>query len=178
MARRLAPLEGASTAAGTGSPAPLAVAGTEGLLVSYAHCCYPIPDDPILAFLSSGRGIVIHRETCANVEDYRKRPENWLPVAWQANPKRQFLSEIRISVINRVGMLAALSAAIAATQTNINMVTIEQRDPDVSVVVFVLEVRDRLHLAQVMRTVRRMPDVLKVTRTIATQLRKKEDNAP
>ena len=178
VARRLAPLEGASTAAGTGSPAPLAVAGTEGLLVSYAHCCYPIPDDPILAFLSSGRGIVIHRETCANVEDYRKRPENWLPVAWQANPKRQFLSEIRISVINRVGMLAALSAAIAATQTNINMVTIEQRDPDVSVVVFVLEVRDRLHLAQVMRTVRRMPDVLKVTRTIATQIHKKEANVP
>ena len=71
-----------------------------------------------------------------------------------------------------------LSAAIAATQTNINMVTIEQRDPDVSVVVFVLEVRDRLHLAQVMRTVRRMPDVLKVTRTIATQIHKKEANVP
>jgi guanosine-3',5'-bis(diphosphate) 3'-pyrophosphohydrolase len=176
VARRLAPLAGTPSA--DGAPLPLAVAGTEGLLVSYAHCCYPVPNDPILAYLSSGRGIVIHRETCANVEDYRKRPENWLPVTWQPNPKRQFLSEIRVSVINRVGMLAALSAAIAATQTNINMVTIEQRDPDVSVIVFVLEVRDRGHLAQVMRTVRRMPDVLKVTRTIATHLRKKESTAP
>ncbi len=176
VARRLVPAEGA---AGTdGAPVPLAVAGTEGLLVTYAHCCYPVPDDPILAFLSTGRGIVIHRETCANVEDYRKRPENWLPVTWQANPKRQFLSEIRVEVMNRVGMLAGLSAAIAGTQTNISMVTIEQRDPDVSVIVFVLEVRDRKHLALVMRTVRRMPDVLKVVRTIATQARKKEMPPP
>jgi guanosine-3',5'-bis(diphosphate) 3'-pyrophosphohydrolase len=172
VARRLVPSEG-SDAIG-GQTAPLAVAGTEGLLVSYAHCCYPIADDPILAYLSTGRGIVIHRETCANVEEYRKRPENWLPVTWQANPKRQFLSEIRIGVINRVGMLASLSAAIAGTQTNISMVTVEQRDPDVSVIVFVLEVRDRKHLALVMRTVRRMPDVLKVVRTIATHVRKKE----
>jgi RelA/SpoT family (p)ppGpp synthetase len=172
VARRLVPTEGAGGA--DGAPAPLAVAGTEGLLVTYAHCCYPVPDDPILAYLSSGRGIVIHRETCANVEDYRKRPENWLPVSWHVNSKRQFLSEIRVEVMNRVGMLAGLSAAIAGTQTNISMVTIEQRDPDVSVIVFVLEVRDRKHLAVVMRTVRRMPDVLRVVRTIATQARKKE----
>jgi RelA/SpoT family (p)ppGpp synthetase len=176
VARRLIPAEGA--AGPDGAPAPLAVAGTEGLLVTYAHCCYPIPDDPILAYLSSGRGIVIHRETCANVEDYRKRPENWLPVTWAASSKRQFLSEIRVEVMNRVGMLAGLSAAIAGTQTNISLVTIEQRDPDVSVIVFVLEVRDRKHLAQVMRTVRRMPDVLRVVRTIATQARKKEMPPP
>ena len=65
--------------------APLAIAGTEGLLVTYARCCYPIPDDPIFAFLSAGRGIVIHRDTCVNVEDYRKHPEKWLPVDWQAD---------------------------------------------------------------------------------------------
>ncbi|MCC6775864.1 MAG: RelA/SpoT family protein [Hyphomicrobiales bacterium] len=176
VARRLIPAEGSTGP--EGAPAPLAVAGTEGLLVTYARCCYPIPDDPILAYLSAGRGIVIHRETCANVEDYRKHPENWLPVAWQPNPKRQFLSEIRVEVMNRVGMLAGLSAAIAGTQTNISLVTIEQRDPDVSVVVFVLEVRDRRHLAQVMRTVRRMPDVLRVVRTVATQSHKKEMPPP
>ena len=176
VARRLLPQEEASS--GQGAPAPLAVAGTEGLLVSYAHCCYPIPDDPILAYLSSGRGIVIHRETCANVEDYRKHPQNWLPVAWEPHPKRLFLSEIRVEVMNKVGMLAGLSAAIAGTQTNISLVTIEQRDPDVSVIVFVLEVRDRRHLAQVMRTVRAMPEVLKVVRTIATHVRKKEASEP
>src|ERR1700755_545897 len=74
----------------SGAPAPLAIAGTEGLLVAYARCCFPIPDDPIFAFLSAGRGVVVHRENCVNVEDYRKHPENWLPVSWQAAPDRLF----------------------------------------------------------------------------------------
>jgi RelA/SpoT family (p)ppGpp synthetase len=147
---------------------PLAIAGTEGLLVSYAHCCYPLPNDPILAFMSTGRGIVIHRETCSNVADYRKHPEKWLPVSWQHKPGRLFLSEIRIETVNRMGVLAAVSAAIAGTQTNVIHVTIETRDAETSVQVFVLEVADRKHLARVMRVVRHMPDVLRTVRTIST----------
>jgi GTP pyrophosphokinase len=166
VARRLLPAERTDVA--NGAPTPLAVAGTEGLLVSYAHCCYPIPNDPILAFLSTGRGIVLHRDTCANVEDYHKHPEKWLPVSWQHRPGRLFLSEIRIETITRMGVLAAVSAAIAGTQTNVSHVSIEQRDAEVSVIVFVLEVTDRKHLARVMRVVRRMPDVVRVVRTIAT----------
>ncbi len=147
---------------------PLAIAGTEGLLVSYAHCCYPLPNDPILAFMSTGRGIVIHRETCSNVEDYRKHPEKWLPVSWQHKPGRLFLSEIRIETVNKMGVLAAVSAAIAGTHTNVIHVTIETRDAETSAQVFVLEVADRKHLARVMRVVRHMPDVLRTTRTIST----------
>jgi guanosine-3',5'-bis(diphosphate) 3'-pyrophosphohydrolase len=165
VARRLLPgerLDMPNTA-----PVPLAVAGTEGLLVTYAHCCYPVPNDPILAFLSAGRGIVLHREECANVEDYHKHPEKWLPVTWQPKPGRLFLSEIRIETLNRMGVLAALSAAVAGTQTNISHVAIEQRDAETSVIVFVVEVTDRRQLARVMRTVRRVPDVLRVTRTLA-----------
>jgi (p)ppGpp synthase/HD superfamily hydrolase len=165
VARRLLP--GERTDVANGSPTPLAVAGTEGLLVSYAHCCYPLPSDPILAFLSTGRGIVMHRDTCANVEDYHKHPEKWLPVSWQHNPGRLFLSEIRIETVTRTGVLAAVSAAIAGTGTNVSHVSIEQRDAEVSVIVFVLELSDRKHLARVMRVVRRMPDVLRVSRVIA-----------
>jgi GTP diphosphokinase / guanosine-3',5'-bis(diphosphate) 3'-diphosphatase len=153
---------------------PLAIAGTEGLLVSYAHCCYPLPNDPILAFMSTGRGIVIHRETCSNVEDYRKTPEKWLPVTWQHKPGRLFLSEIRIETVNRMGILAAVSAAIAGTQTNVIHVTIETRDAETSVQVFVLEVADRKHLARVMRVVRHMPDVLRTVRTISTHAHARE----
>ena len=153
---------------------PLAIAGTEGLLVSYAHCCYPLPNDPILAFMSTGRGIVIHRETCSNVEDYRKRPEKWLPVSWQHKPGRLFLSEIRIETVNRMGVLAAVSAAIAGSQTNVIHVTIETRDAETSVQVFVLEVADRKHLARVMRVVRHMPDVLRTVRTISTHAHARE----
>src|SRR5580658_3308231 len=166
VARRLLPSERADVS--NGAPTPLAVAGTEGLLVSYAHCCYPIPNDPILAFLSTGRGIVMHRDTCANVEDYHKHPDKWLPVNWQQTAGRHFQSEIRIHVTNRMGVLAALSAALASTQTNISQVQVEQRDEESSVISFVLDVRDREHLARVMRVVRRMPDVLRVVRTIAT----------
>jgi len=153
---------------------PLAIAGTEGLLVSYAHCCYPLPNDPILAFMGTGRGIVIHRETCSNVEDYRKRPEKWLPVSWQHKPGRLFLSEIRIETVNRMGVLAAVSAAIAGTQTNVIHVTIETRDAETSVQVFVLEVAERKHLARVMRVVRHMPDVLRTVRTISTHAHARE----
>src|SRR5215207_859790 len=71
VARRLLPTK-ASEESFSGAPAPLAIAGTEGLLVAYARCCFPIPDDPIFAFLSTGRGVVVHRENCVNVEDYRK----------------------------------------------------------------------------------------------------------
>jgi GTP pyrophosphokinase len=166
VARRLLP--GERVDAVTGATSPLAVAGTEGLLVSYAHCCYPIPNDPIFAFLSTGRGIVVHRETCANVEDYRKQPDKWLPVTWQHKPGRLFLAEIRIEIVNRMGMLAALSAAIAGTQTNVSHVSIEQRDAETQVIVFVVEVADREQLARIMRVVRRMPDVLRVQRSIAS----------
>ncbi len=174
---------GASTGAGAGAlapggAAPLAVAGTEGLLVSYAHCCYPLPHEPILAFLSTGRGIVIHREICGNVEDYHKHPENWLPVTWQHRIARLFLSEIRVEAVNRMGVLAALSAAIANTQTNVSHVTIEQRDAETSVIVFVLEIADRKHLARVIRVLRRMPDVLRVERTMAAARRGRNGRDP
>jgi guanosine-3',5'-bis(diphosphate) 3'-pyrophosphohydrolase len=168
-ARRLLP--GAPTADGKAAPAPLAIAGTEGLLVTYARCCFPIPYDPIFAFLSTGRGVVIHRENCVNVEDYRKHPENWLPVSWQSAPDRLFSSEIRVYVVNRTGVLAAVAAAIASTETNIDHVSIDEQDADAAVLTFELRVRDRRQLARLVRVIRRMPDVTRVTRSIAARAR-------
>jgi GTP diphosphokinase / guanosine-3',5'-bis(diphosphate) 3'-diphosphatase len=165
VARRLQP--GGQTDGGAGAPTPLAIAGTEGLLVTYARCCFPIPHDPIFAFLSAGRGVVIHRENCVNVEDYRKHPEKWLPVTWQTTPDREFSSEIRVYVVNRTGVLAAVAAAIASTETNIDHVSIDEQDSDASVLTFELRVHDRKHLARIVRVIRRMPDVTRVTRTIA-----------
>jgi RelA/SpoT family (p)ppGpp synthetase len=169
VARRLLPT--ATTASGAATLAPLAIAGTEGLLVSYARCCFPIPYDPIFAFLSAGRGVVIHRENCVNVEDYRKHPENWLPVSWQTAPDRVFSAEIRVYVVNRTGVLAAVAASIASTETNIDHVSIDEQDGDNAVLTFELRVRDRRHLARLMRIIRRMPDVTRVTRTIAAHAR-------
>jgi GTP diphosphokinase / guanosine-3',5'-bis(diphosphate) 3'-diphosphatase len=177
VARRLLPAQGpaqseakndvAEDGNAIAAPAPLAIAGTEGLLVTYARCCFPIPYDPIFAFLSAGRGVVIHRENCVNVEDYRKHPEKWLPVTWQTSPDREFSSEIRVYVANRTGVLAAVAAAIASTETNIDHVSIDEQDSDASILTFELRVRDRKHLAYIVRVIRRMPDVVRVTRTIA-----------
>lgn len=169
VARRLLP--GSSTEPAGGAPAPLAIAGTEGLLVTYARCCFPVPYDPIFAFLSAGRGVVIHRDNCVNVEDYRKHPEKWLPVSWQFAPDRLFSSEIRVYVVNRTGVLAAVAAAIASTDTSIEHVSIEERDSDAALLTFELKVRDRKHLARIVRVIRRMPDVTRVARTLAAHSR-------
>jgi GTP diphosphokinase / guanosine-3',5'-bis(diphosphate) 3'-diphosphatase len=173
VARRLLPA--AHTEDGSGALSPLSIAGTEGLLVTYARCCFPIPGDPIFAFLSAGRGVVIHRENCVNVEDYRKHPEKWLPVTWQPSSDRLFSSEIRVYAVNRTGMLAAAAAGIANLETNIDRVAIEEHGNDAVVLIFELRVRDRKHLARIVRVIRRMPDVVRVTRSLAAHARDARD---
>jgi RelA/SpoT family (p)ppGpp synthetase len=165
IARRLLPRDEPATQ--SGAPAPLVIAGTEGLVVSYAKCCFPIPNDPIMAYLSSGRGVVIHRETCGNLAGFRKQPDKWISVSWEKNLDRLFSSEIRVEVANKMGVLAAVAASIAGTETNIDHVSLVERDVDTSTLIFELQVRNRKHLARVMRTIRAMPDVLKVHRTTA-----------
>src|SRR4030095_2730976 len=135
---------------------------------AYPRSACPFPADPIFAFLSAGRGVVVHRENCVNVEDYRKHPENWLPVAWEATTDKVFSSEIRVDVSNKMGVLAAVAAAISAGDTNIERVAVEEKDADSSSLVFELRVRNREHLDRVVKVIRRMPEVLKVTRTTAS----------
>ena len=168
VARRLLPSDADAVAVATGSThAALAIAGTEGMVVSYARCCFPIPNDPIMAYLSSGRGVVIHREACGNLRNYRKQPDKWLSVTWQPNVDRLFNVEIRIDVANRMGVLAAIASNIATTETNIEHVAVDERDGDASTLVFDLQVRDRKHLAHVIKNLRKMPEVLRVTRMLA-----------
>jgi len=164
VARRLLPAEAGTQ--GEGTVGPLAIAGTEGLVVSYARCCFPIPNDPILANLSTGRGVVVHREACGNLASFRKQPEKWVSVAWQAATDRFFHVEIKAEVTNRMGVLAQVASAIAATQTNIDRVSVVERDSDSSTLTFELLVHDRGHLARVIRAIRGMPEVLKVIRTL------------
>jgi GTP diphosphokinase / guanosine-3',5'-bis(diphosphate) 3'-diphosphatase len=165
VARRLQPDAGEHGAANGGGP--LMIAGTEGLLVTYARCCFPIPNDPIMAYLSAGRGVMIHRQNCGNLAEYRKQPDKWLSVAWEATRGRLFSSEIQLEINNRVGVLAAVASSIAGTETNIDQVSLEERDVNSSSLKFQVQVRDRKHLARVIRTVRRMPDVQRVARTLA-----------
>jgi GTP diphosphokinase / guanosine-3',5'-bis(diphosphate) 3'-diphosphatase len=174
LGERLAPLVARHlqpTGDGEASPSsgPLMIAGTEGLLVNYARCCFPVPNDPIMAYLSAGRGVMIHRQNCGNLAEYRKQPDKWLSVAWEpeATRGRLFSSEIQLDINNRVGVLAAVASSIAGTETNIDQVSLEERDVNSSSLRFQVQVRDRKHLARVIRTIRRMPDVQRVFRTLA-----------
>ncbi len=165
VARRLLPADAGDGVAGGGGA--LAIAGTEGLVVTYARCCFPIPNDPVLANLSSGRGVVIHREACGNLASFRKQPEKWVPVTWQASADRLFHVEIKVEVTNRMGVLAQVAAAISETQSNIDRVSVVGRDSDSSTLIFELLVHHRRHLARVIRAIRGMPEVLRVLRTLA-----------
>jgi GTP diphosphokinase / guanosine-3',5'-bis(diphosphate) 3'-diphosphatase len=167
VARRLQPTDANGENGAANAGGPLMIAGTEGLLVTYARCCFPIPNDPIMAYLSAGRGVMIHRQNCGNLAEYRKQPDKWLSVAWEATRGRLFSSEIQLEINNRVGVLAAVASSIAGTETNIDQVSLEERDVNSSSLKFQVQVRDRKHLARVIRTVRRMPDVQRVSRTLA-----------
>ena len=167
VARRLQPANGEGDLGHPHPGGPLMIAGTEGLLVTYARCCFPIPNDPIMAYLSAGRGVMIHRQNCGNLAEYRKQPDKWLSVAWEPTRGRLFSSEIQLEINNRVGVLAAVASSIAGTETNIDQVSLEERDVNSSSLKFQVQVRDRKHLARVIRTVRRMPDVQRVSRTLA-----------
>ena len=167
VARRLLPPDMEAPAEPVSPSGPLAIAGTEGMVVSYARCCFPIPNDPIMAYLSSGRGVVIHREGCNNLRNYRKQPDKWLSVTWQSAVDRLFNVEIRIDVTNRMGVLAAIASNITTTETNIEHVAVDERDSDASTLVFDVQVRDRKHLANVIKNLRKMPEVLRVARVLA-----------
>ncbi|WP_346765472.1 bifunctional (p)ppGpp synthetase/guanosine-3',5'-bis(diphosphate) 3'-pyrophosphohydrolase [Thioalkalivibrio sp. XN8] len=163
VARRLLPDD--TGEAGAGQAAPLAIAGTEGMVVTYGRCCHPIPGDTIFGYLSAGRGIVIHREDCGNLAEFRKQPDKWVAVEWESRLNRTFPVEIRAEVQNRLGVLAAVAANISSTQTNIEHVQVVERDGDSSSLIFLLQVDGRDQLERVLRSIRTMAEVLSVART-------------
>jgi GTP pyrophosphokinase len=164
VARRVLPDEGRH--AEIGPAQPLAIAGTEGLVVSYARCCFPIPFDPIVAYLSSGRGVVIHRENCSNVAAFGKQPDKWIPAVWQKDQQHAFTAGLNVEARNRMGILAELATRIAAEQSNISHVNVDTSQGDTSTILFEVQVRDRGHLARLIRAIRGMPDIMKVERSL------------
>ncbi len=149
----------------TDTTRPLMIKGTEGMVVNFAKCCRPIPGDPIVGFVTSGRGIVIHTETCKNVAEYRKLPEKWIETQWEEGVKGDFAVEVRVEVMNQRGVLATVAAAIAEMGGNIDNVNMEERDGRHSSMTMVIEVHSRQHLANLMRKIRGIDPVLRIVRT-------------
>jgi GTP diphosphokinase / guanosine-3',5'-bis(diphosphate) 3'-diphosphatase len=144
--------------------APLIIRGTEGMVVTFARCCRPIPGDPIAGFVSAGRGVVIHYQNCKNVAEYRRLPEKWIDVQWEEHIERDFPAEIRVDVTNQRGVLAKVAATIAEEGSDIENVNLEERDGLVTTLSFVLLVKDRVSLARIMKRLRVLPTVMKIAR--------------
>jgi len=142
----------------------LAIRGTEGVVVTYARCCRPIPGDPILGFLSAGRGIVVHTTDCPNVAKYRKHPEQWIDVRWEQQIEGVFPVAMRVEVRNQRGVLAQVASAIAEQEANIDAVSFDDRDGQYTSMEFTVEVKDRAHLARIMRGIRQNEAVVRINR--------------
>ncbi|BBP42417.1 RelA/SpoT family protein [Thiosulfativibrio zosterae] len=143
---------------------PLVISGTEGMVVNYAGCCHPIPGDDILGFISAEKGLVIHRQECPNVKNFKNHPEKWLDVKWEEDINQTFNVELQIEVLNGRGALATVASKIAEMKTDIDRVRSEDKDETYSLMNLVIRVRTRKHLADVMRTLKRLPIVEKIHR--------------
>jgi guanosine-3',5'-bis(diphosphate) 3'-pyrophosphohydrolase len=143
---------------------PFVIKGTEGMVVHFPKCCHPIPGDPIVGFSSAGRGIVIHYRACKNIAEFRNQPEKWIDVEWEENIERDFATQIRMYATNQRGVLATVAAAISEQEANIVNVEIEDKDDRDTLLSFDLEVRDRKHLAQVIRRIRRIKHISHISR--------------
>ena len=132
------------------------ITGAERGVISFAQCCMPIPGDDIMGYHSAGKGIVVHRLECPNVAEFRKSPDRWVAIGWDREVSGDFAAALRIEVENRPGVLAQVAAAIAHAESNIDRVEYLERDTHTAAIRFSIEVRDRKHLAEVMRRIRRL----------------------
>jgi GTP diphosphokinase / guanosine-3',5'-bis(diphosphate) 3'-diphosphatase len=144
---------------------PLSIRGTEGMVVSFPKCCYPIPGDPIHGFVTSGRGIVVHRQSCRNIAEYQNHQEKWIHVEWEADIEREFQVKIRMNASNQRGVLATVASTIADAGANIENVEMKDRDDRYTSLRFIIEVQSRIHLANVLRKVRALKSVTQITRS-------------
>ncbi|MFT4248046.1 MAG: bifunctional (p)ppGpp synthetase/guanosine-3',5'-bis(diphosphate) 3'-pyrophosphohydrolase [Pseudomonas sp.] len=138
--------------------------GSERGVISFANCCQPIPGDEIMGYHTAGKGIVVHRLDCPNLAELRKSPERWVPIDWDSGVGGDYDSALVVEVENRTGVLAQLAAAIAQSESNIERVDYLDRDFNAAVLRFNIQVRDRRHLAEIMRRLRRLQAVQSVRR--------------
>lgn len=145
--------------------ARVAIKGTEGLLVSYGRCCHPIPGDTIIAILSPGKGMVIHQNGCRNIRKLAKEePHRVLPMNWESKVQGEFKASVRVELINHQGTLAKLTSAIAKADSDIISLQTEEKESNIYYIDLELTTTNRVHLANVMRKIRAMPEVQKVSR--------------
>jgi len=147
-----------------GQKNPLIIKGTEGMVITLAKCCRPIPGDSIIGYFNPGKGIVVHHHACRNSNLVRKKQTNWLDVEWSLDAVGDFPVEIRMEILNQRGSLATIASTISELNSNIDNVTVVDQDGRICVDLITLTVKDRVHLAKIMRRLKELSIVLKITR--------------
>ena len=143
----------------------IAIRGSEGVAVQLAKCCHPIPGDPIIGFIKSDQGLIIHTHDCPSIKHYRDDPDKWLDVEWEPGLTKMFDVNIKLIVLNQRGVLAKLAAVIADEGSNIDNVAMEEEDgSQYTTIYFTLQVEQRMHLARIMRSLRVLPEVVRIMR--------------
>jgi guanosine-3',5'-bis(diphosphate) 3'-pyrophosphohydrolase len=146
------------------STLPVVIDPSNGLLLQYARCCHPIPGDPILGHVSPGKGLVIHRETCRNLLEIRKNTEKCMPLSWSSSVRREFPVELKVEITPERGFIAALASRVTQADATIEKISVDEKDVYTSIVDLVLTVRDRVHLADILRRARSLTNVRRIYR--------------
>ena len=143
----------------------ITIRGSEGMAVQFAQCCRPIPGDPILGFINKDKGLVVHTHDCPAIRKFRLDPDKWLDVEWDPDSRRLFKVNLKLAVANQRGVLAKIAAAIADAGSNIDNVGMEESDDSVYTnMQFTVQVENRVHLADLMRRLRKIPEVTRINR--------------
>lgn len=146
----------------TNSKAKMPIKGTEGMLVSYGKCCRPIPGDSILAYLSPGKGLMVHQQGCRNIKGHE--PGALFPVKWDSDIDKEFIAKLRIEIINHQGALAHLTNVIAKCGSNVHSLNSGEKEAGLYIIDMEITCRDRIHLADIIRKIKVMVDVQRVIR--------------
>lgn len=143
----------------------ITIRGSEGMAVQFAPCCRPIPGDPILGFINKDKGLIIHTHDCLSLRKFRLAPDKWLDVEWDPENTRLFKVNLKLVVANERGMLGKIASGIAESDSNIDNVSVEESDGSAYANInFTVQVRNRIHLADLMRNLRKIPDVVRINR--------------
>ena len=165
VARRLLQLGDHGEGESTRLPGSVVIRGSEGMALQLAKCCHPIPGDPIIGFIKKGQGLVVHTHDCPVARKTRGDPDKWLDVEWSPDINRLFAVNIRLVVSNQRGVLAKLAVEIAEGGANIDNVSLEPGDSsEYANVHFTIQVKSRPHLAVIMRGLRSIQEVIRITR--------------
>jgi GTP pyrophosphokinase len=146
--------------------ADLTIRGTEGMVVKFGKCCHPIPGDPVIAVFNPGKGLVVHHQSCPNVLDEKKSRADWVDVRWEDDVQGEFDTALSLDVNNKRGMLATIASAISEMGSNIDDIRTEDHDGRTSGLRLLISVSDRKHLAAILRRLRAIPEVLRISRDL------------